>query len=202
LKSTGGNKKPDYLDEHNIFINFCQSFFLHMINQGPTQVTGGRPNFVSILHSIISVMMKLLLIAVFSFIHPIAIHWQNDFSKAKQMAAASHKFILLNFSGSDWCGPCIRMHKEIFESDEFVSVANEQLILVNADFPRQKKNQLPKTQQAQNEKLADIYNAGGAFPYTVLLNADGKLIKAWDGFPKQGAASFTGDINQAIHAVK
>jgi thioredoxin-related protein len=146
--------------------------------------------------------MKLLLIAAFLFLHPFTIHWENDFSKAKQTAAANHKFILLNFSGSDWCGPCIRLHKEIFESDAFTAVANEQLVLVNADFPRQKKNQLPKTQQQQNEKLADTYNAGGAFPYTVLLNAEGKLIKAWDGFPKQGAESFIDEINQAIHAAQ
>ncbi len=146
--------------------------------------------------------MKLLLIAALCFFQPINLHWETDFSLAKQAANAHHKLILLNFSGSDWCAPCIRLHKEIFDSEPFEKMATDQLLLVNADFPRQKKNQLPKPLQQQNEKLADTYNAGGAFPLTVLLTADGKLIKAWDGFPKQGAETFINEINQAIHGAQ
>ena len=108
----------------------------------------------------------------------------------------------MNFSGSDWCGSCIRLHKEIFESEAFNNLANEQLVLVNADFPRMKKNQLPAALQQQNDKLADTYNSGGVFPRTLLLNAEGKVIKEWDGFPKQGAALFIDDLNLAMHADK
>ena len=65
--------------------------------------------------------------------------WETDFNKAKQSAQSEHKLILLNFSGSDWCGPCIRMHKEIFDNNSFTQYADEHLVLVNADFPRLKK---------------------------------------------------------------
>ncbi len=61
--------------------------------------------------------------------------WQPDFETAKQKAKEKHELILLNFSGSDWCGPCMRMRKEIFENEQFYKMADTTLILVNADFP-------------------------------------------------------------------
>src|SRR5476651_1950137 len=100
--------------------------------------------------------------------------WETNFDKARATATHEHKYILLSFSGSDWCGPCIRLHKEIFGSDAFTSLASSNLVLVNADFPRQKKNQLSKKQQDINNAMADQYNSQGAFPYTVLLDAEGK----------------------------
>lgn len=126
--------------------------------------------------------------------------WLTDFDAAKKIAREKHELILLNFSGSDWCGPCIRLHKEVFDSDEFHAVADKQLVLVNADFPRLKKNQLSKEQQAQNDKLADAYNRTGSFPSTVLLDENGKVLKVWEGFPKGGSAAFIDEINAAINA--
>ena len=70
--------------------------------------------------------------------------WQTDIVKAEQSAKEEHKFIILNFSGSDWCGPCIRLHKEIFDSEIFSKYAADHLVLLNADFPRSNKNQLSK----------------------------------------------------------
>ena len=140
--------------------------------------------------------LTLLLFSVFTFSPP---PWMTDFEQAKKTAQEKHQYILLSFSGSDWCGPCIRLHKEIFDSEAFTRLANNQLVLVNADFPRLKKNQLSREQQQQNDKLADQYNAAGNFPFTVLLNTDGKIIKEWDGFPKQGAAGFIDELNLAMH---
>lgn len=145
--------------------------------------------------------MKLLVIAMLMAVTGNLSPWLTDFDAAKKIAQEKHQCMLVNFSGSDWCGPCIRLHKEIFDSEAFLTMAKDQLVLINADFPRLKKNQLPKTQQQQNEKLADLYNAAGNFPSTVLVNADGKVLKVWDGYPKQGAAAFIEEINQAIHAV-
>ena len=68
--------------------------------------------------------------------------WETDFENAKKKAEKEHKLILLNFSGSDWCGPCIRLKKEIFQSNSFINYADSNLVLVNADFPRNKKNKL------------------------------------------------------------
>ena len=137
------------------------------------------------------------LFLLFAFIIP-APHWQNNFELAKQQAAAGHKYILLNFSGSDWCGPCIKMHREIFGNEAFGKFADEQLIMVNADFPRLKKNQLTAAQQKQNDSLAERYNSSGSFPLTLLLSADGKVIKTWDGFPKESTEVFTAEIKSYV----
>jgi thioredoxin-related protein len=128
--------------------------------------------------------------------------WETDFEKAKQIAADQHKLILLNFSGSDWCGPCIRLHNEIFDSNAFTGFADSSLILLNADFPRLKKNQLLKEQQQKNEQLADTYNPKGNFPYTVLLDASGKVIQTWNGYPKLGPEQFVHEIKALSDAGK
>jgi thioredoxin-related protein len=143
----------------------------------------------------------LLCFALFAFRDPQP-HWQNNFEQAKQSAAAGHKYILLNFSGSDWCVPCIRMHKEIFDTDAFTSFADEELIMVNADFPRLKKNQLPAAQQEQNDMLAERYNRNGSFPFTALLTADGKVVKTWDGFPKESLQVFIAEIKSYLDGNK
>src|SRR3954466_1032087 len=117
--------------------------------------------------------MRILLITLLSSFLLTTSTWETDFTKAKASAKDSHKLIFLNFSGSDWCGPCIRLHKEIFDSEAFTKYADEKLVLVNADFPRLKKNMLSKDQQKQNDALADKYNNDGAFPLTLLLDADG-----------------------------
>ena len=144
--------------------------------------------------------MKLLFVALFGSLLISTGNWETDLDKAKQLAQSEHKFILLNFSGSDWCGPCIRMHKEIFESNAFSKYANDNLILLNADFPRLKKNQLSKEQQKKNDQLADIYNKEGIFPSTLLLNASGTIIKRWDGFFTSSPEEFTHQVKAAIDA--
>lgn len=126
--------------------------------------------------------------------------WQYNLEDAKQLAKKEHKHILLNFSGSDWCGPCIRLRTEIFESSVFEKMADTDLILVNADFPRKKKNQLTAAQQALNNALADKYNSQGRFPYTLLLDTNGKVLKAWDGFPDITPEDFTMEIRNGIYS--
>lgn len=126
--------------------------------------------------------------------------WGTDFDRARETARQEHKYILLNFSGSDWCGPCIRLHDEVFESQSFKKLAGDNLVLLNADFPRLKKNQLSPEQQKQNEHLADLYNSKGSFPLTVLLTPDGTLVKAWEGFPAKGPEAFVSEIKAACHA--
>ena len=125
--------------------------------------------------------------------------WLNDVSLAKKQAVTEHKLLLINFSGSDWCGPCIRMHKTIFNDPSFVDFAAENLVLVNADFPRLKKNQLSKEQEKRNGLLADQYNAEGKFPFTVLANAEGKVLKSWEGCPDESATAFVAEVNQIAH---
>jgi thioredoxin-related protein len=145
-------------------------------------------------------MNWLISIVLFINMHTANLEWHHNLNEAKQIAAKEHKLILLNFSGSDWCGPCIRLHKEVFTQLSFQKIAEQNLVLVNADFPRNKKNQLPPAQQKLNDAMADQYNPKGAFPYTLLINANGKIIKEWDGFPKSSIESFIQDIEQNIEA--
>ena len=112
----------------------------------------------------------------------------------------THRLIVLNFSGSDWCGPCIRMRKEIFEADAFQDYAEQKLVLVNADFPRLKKNQLSKEQTKLNESLADKYNPEGKFPLTILFDDTGKVLKQWEGCPNESPEKFVTEINVFVDA--
>ncbi len=145
--------------------------------------------------------MKLFLAVLFTTMtFSMPLDWAMDFEKAQKEAAQSQKLILLNFSGSDWCVPCIKMKKEIFESATFTQYANSNLLLVKADFPRLKKNKLSKQQTKQNEALAERYNPQGAFPFTVLLDANGKVLKTWSGMPKSDAKTFINDISAVKNA--
>lgn len=146
--------------------------------------------------------MKTSLFASMVLLSSFLVNWGNNLTLAKQKATAEHKFILLNFSGSDWCGPCIRMHKEIFDAPDFESFAQQQLILVRADFPRQKKNQLSKPVQENNNSLAEKYNPNGIFPFTALLNSNGDIIQVWEGMPKMNSTSFIKELNQSINTSK
>ncbi|WP_293782904.1 thioredoxin family protein [uncultured Pedobacter sp.] len=139
--------------------------------------------------------MKLLLVALLGFFTIPAV-WMENFTEAQKQAKDKHKQILINFSGSDWCGPCIRLRKEILQSESFEQYAAKNLVLVRADFPRQKKNQLTKEQVKLNEALAEIYNKDGKFPYTLLVDEDGKVLKTWDGFPNESAEAFVSELGQ------
>ncbi len=139
---------------------------------------------------------------LFSLLYLSVMGWHCNLTEAMQIAQQEHKYILLNFSGSDWCGPCIRMRKEIFDNGSFKDFADSVLILVNADFPRMKKNQLSAKQQELNNRMAEQYNSKGKFPYTVLLNADGKVLKYWEGLPEEKPDEFVLDIKTVINAYR
>ena len=126
--------------------------------------------------------------------------WYYSLQEAQSIARAKHRLILLNFSGSDWCGPCIRMHKEIFDNADFQQLADSTLVLLNADFPRLRKNQLPAKQQQANDAMADRYNPKGKFPFTILLTEDGQPLGSWEGFPDGGEAAFTQQLQAVIAA--
>ena len=146
-------------------------------------------------------MNILLMLVSVLFLHTTP-GWLTNFDEAQQIAREKHLPILLNFSGSDWCGPCIRLKKEIFGSPDFTDYAANHLILVNADFPRNRKNKLPEAQVKQNESLADKFNPNGKFPLTLLLDEKGNILKVWDGFPGTGPDEFIKQIatyKDAVH---
>jgi thioredoxin-related protein len=141
--------------------------------------------------------MKTILIGIL-VVFTLTPEWLTNLDNAKETAQKEHKYILLNFSGSDWCAPCIKLKQEVFGNDAFGSLAQDKLVLLRADFPRQKKNQLSKEQTAHNEMLAEKYNPAGKFPYTVLLSADGKVIKSWDGYVFASQDKFIEELKLAI----
>ena len=138
----------------------------------------------------------MALFIIFISLHSI---WHHNLSEAQLVAQKEHKYILLNFSGSDWCGPCIRMKKEIFESQTFKQMADTELVLVNADFPRNKKNQPTAEQQKVNDATADQYNPQGKFPFTLLLNEKGVVLRTWEGMPNESPEVFIEDIHNGIY---
>jgi protein disulfide-isomerase len=101
------------------------------------------------------------------------LQWQTDVPKAQAKAKAEKKLVMLNFTGSDWCGWCIKLNKEVFSQPAFVEYANTNLVAVELDFPR-KKAQAAAQKQA-NSALARKYNVEG-FPTIIVLNSEGKKV--------------------------
>lgn len=128
---------------------------------------------------------------------------QQQFSEILSSAKDSGKNVLIVFSGSDWCIPCIRMEKQVFTAELFREFASDHLMIVHADFPRLKKNQLSKEQQSVNESLAEKYNSKGSFPMTVLIDPEGNVLKEWPGYKEELTASkFIEQVESAAHAGK
>jgi thioredoxin-related protein len=109
---------------------------------------------------------------------PGAGEWLTDFNKAQQEAKASNKLLLVNFTGSDWCGFCIMLDRQVFSKPEFKDYANKNLVLLEIDFPRMGGPRWKAQSDAlrkQNEELAVKYQIYG-FPTIVVLNGDGKMV--------------------------
>ena len=104
--------------------------------------------------------------------------WLTDMDAAKKEALATNKNILVSFSGSDWCGNCIRLDKELFQSATFQKYAKEHLVLLKLDFPAKKANKLSPSQTAHNDKWAEVYNKNGIFPLTLLIDRNAKQLGA------------------------
>ena len=109
--------------------------------------------------------------------------WLDDFAKAKDLAGALGRPVLLDFTGSDWCGFCIKLDREVFSKPEFRAFARERLVLMKVDLPQRKK--LPAKTLDQNRELARRYGVRG-FPTLVLVDADGREIRRITGFPRGG----------------
>ena len=99
--------------------------------------------------------------------------WVTDYKKAQEDAKAGKKLMLLEFTGSDWCGWCMKLDKEVFSTPEFQNYASRNLILVKVDFPRRR----PQTEalKKQNQQLAQKYDIQG-FPTIIVLNGQGEKL--------------------------
>jgi thioredoxin-related protein len=124
----------------------------------------------------LSIKTLILISGLFWFMATSAQTWETDLNQALSQAKNQDKKVLLVFSGSDWCAPCMKLDKNIWQSEEFKAHAKDNLVLLKADFPTRKKNQLPKQQQEKNNALAEKYNPKGYFPFVVLLDDSGNVI--------------------------
>ena len=99
--------------------------------------------------------------------------WDDDYDKALAKAKAEKKMVLLDFTGSDWCGWCIKLDKEVFSKKEFKDYAKDNLVLVEVDFPQGKRQ--TKKLKEQNEKLKNEHSVQG-FPTIIVLNPEGQKV--------------------------
>ena len=119
--------------------------------------------------------------------------WVSDYKKAQEEAKASNKILLLNFTGSDWCGWCIKFDRDVLSQPQFKEYARNNLVLVELDFPR------AKTQSAelrkQNRQLAQQYEVVG-FPTIIALNSDGQKLWEYDGYFAGGPEAFIAELEK------
>ena len=120
--------------------------------------------------------------------------WKTDYTAALAEAAKENKMVLLDFTGSDWCGWCIKLQKDTFSKPEFKKFAQESLVLVELDFPRGKtqSDELKK----QNEELAEKFGVQG-FPTLVLLDPQGKEAARNVGYLQGGPEAFVQWVESA-----
>ncbi|WP_179316905.1 thioredoxin family protein [Winogradskyella undariae] len=128
----------------------------------------------------------------------VAQEWHTDIAIAKEIAEKESKPIILVFQGSDWCAPCIKLNREIWSTDVFKKYAHENYVMLQADFPRRKKNTLPDAQTKSNAKLAETYNKNGIFPFVVVLDSNGKVLGE-TGYKKTTPKNYIKEINTFIN---
>jgi protein disulfide-isomerase len=128
----------------------------------------------------------LLVFLCFSSV-AVAADWQTDYTKALQTAKTQNKRVLLDFTGSDWCGPCIQLKKAVFSRPEFAAYADKNLVLVEVDYPQRKKQSAELVKQ--NERLAKQYGIEGkGYPTVVLLDPNGKIARELTGYNGESVA--------------
>src|SRR5882757_7852900 len=117
--------------------------------------------------------------------------WGDNYEKAAAQAKAEKKLLLLDFTGSDWCGWCIKLNKEVFSQAEFKEYAEKNLVLLEVDFPQTKPQ--AANVKAQNARLQTKYKIEG-YPTIVVLNPEGKKVGEL-GYQPGGPAAFTAKLD-------
>lgn len=120
--------------------------------------------------------------------------WYEDYELALNIAKMEDKPLLLNFTGSDWCGWCIRLKDEVFDKESFKEFSRINLILVELDYP--KKKELPKDIRNQNNELNRKYGITG-FPTIILIDAYGNVIQK-TGYLRGGAESYVTHLKNIL----
>jgi protein disulfide-isomerase len=120
--------------------------------------------------------------------------WLEDAEQAFAKAEETGRPVLVNFTGSDWCGWCVKLRNEVFDTGVFAAWANDHVVLLECDFPR-KKAQAPH-QREQNRALADRHGIEG-FPTILVISAQGDEI-ARIGYRRGGATAWIADLENRL----
>ena len=121
--------------------------------------------------------------------------WLTKYEDAKALAKKENKLILADFTGSDWCGWCIKLKDEVFSKQDFLDWAKDNVVLLELDFPR--KTELPAELKEQNEKLLKEHGVQG-FPSVLLLDAEGKKVGEL-GYEEGGPGPWTrADVREPV----
>jgi thiol-disulfide isomerase/thioredoxin len=115
--------------------------------------------------------------------------------EAFKVSSETKKPVLLVFAGSDWCAPCIRFERKVLSENSFIRFADENLIILKADFPQREK--LPPALQRQNEKLAEEYNPKGVFPFFLLLGIDRSVLSTLN-YTNESSLEFISEIKSRL----
>ncbi len=118
--------------------------------------------------------------------------WDDNYDKALAQAKTEKKMVLLDFTGSDWCGWCMKLDKEVFSTPAFKSYAKGNLVLVEVDFPHGKRQ--TKKLQEQNDKLKTEHGVTG-FPTIMVLNSDGTKVGQL-GYMEGGPKAFIAELDK------
>lgn len=123
--------------------------------------------------------------------------WTEDYAKAVEKAKTENKKLLLDFTGSDWCGYCMALQKEVFSTAKFKEWAKQNVVLVDVDFPHSK----PQTQKikGQNADLKGKYPFNG-YPTIVILDTDGKELTRKTGYsPGSGPEAYISALEAGMN---
>ncbi len=124
--------------------------------------------------------------------------WETDYQLALEAAQKGQKMVLANFTGSDWCGWCIKLHKEVFDQKAFRTWARENVVLLELDFPRRKPQSAEL--KKQNAELQNRFRIEG-YPTVVLLNAEGKEVGR-TGYVKGGPEAWIASADKILDAAR
>ena len=142
--------------------------------------------------------MKKILLGTFAALALISANaaesltWLTDLPKAQAQAKTEKKLVMLDFTGSDWCGWCIKLNKEVFSQPEFAEYAKMNLVAVELDFPNKKK--LSAEQKKANDALAQKYDIKG-YPTIIVLDSAGKKVGEL-GYLKGGPKAFIAELEK------
>lgn len=123
-----------------------------------------------------------------------AAEWMTDLEAAKAKAAAENKAVLVDFTGSDWCGWCIRLRKQVLDTPAFEQYAKDKFVLMEVDVPQNPK--FDKELRARNEKLCDQYGVDG-FPTILVLTPQGDAVGGFNGY-KPSVAEAAASLDEAL----